>query len=342
MAQIFLLASISYSERDRNELYKNLRPPLKFSVQGPGLRVDDYYKDIEAARDERRISGGPKEDLHSHFKGLHHNNTRPLSLVGEQLFRIIISIPRQREARIMELGPGAGIACTNMSKIAEELREEIVIDTIGLTPIAPRFRLLLGYRQLDNLAVEADDEEIKRLYKEGTDKLHALSLELAFALHSRGVKVFDVLEKPFIRHQHIGDFGEVVVQDKYDFIYEESGAFWQIINNNSRQAFDKAIALLDENGIFYFNGGRLRSWDRFKNLPEELIFVTWPDDVLIVHRDGIYGQRLKSNQTKAIKVSDKAYRFESFEEALGMLGKELTNNRAIIEQKSRKGGLQSI
>lgn len=248
---------------------------------------------------------------------------------------------------IIELGPGAGVACARMSKIAEELNKEVVIDTIGLTPVAPRFRLLLNHMQLERLAdeyIRQGDKEIKRLKKHRKMDRHALSLELAFALHNKSGTVFDVPEKPFIRHQYIGDFREVVNVNKYDFIYEEWGAFWHVLNikDNSKQAFDKVMALLDKNGIFYFNGLRLTKWDKIRDLPGNLIFVTWPDDILVVHKDGIYGRKLMSGNTEAEKVSENVYRFDSFKKMFKMLKGESASNRAGIEQKSRKRALQSI
>ncbi|MBR0873952.1 hypothetical protein JQ633_26575 [Bradyrhizobium tropiciagri] len=186
-----------------------------------------YAEGIRRAAQDGRIhyrlgngSGEPPiADDYSHIRDdagapllLKYTNTRPLSLIA----RWILDLYRESaDVRVLELGPGAGIACAAVSR----LLPLATIDIVSLTPLNPylRFRWDDVYGHIT--APMADDQCLSRLYSECCP--------------------------PFVRNQYIGRFPREIslCGETYHFIYENHGAiFHNLLSSEHRDPTEIARA----------------------------------------------------------------------------------------------------
>ncbi|MCC8939095.1 hypothetical protein H8A99_22110 [Bradyrhizobium sp. Arg68] len=208
------------------------------SMIGPDRR-SWYEQGIRRAEQDglihyRRDNGGgecPISDDYSHIRHdggaplLKYTNARPLSAIAGRILELYHD---HADVRILELGPGAGVACATASR----LLPRAIIDTVSLTPLNPylRFRRDDVY---DHITEQIADEQcLSRLYGS--------------------------CRSPFVRDQYIGRFPrEISLREQtYHFIYENHGAiFHNLLANEdgdptevARTSISSALSLLRRDG----------------------------------------------------------------------------------------------
>jgi hypothetical protein len=125
---------------------------------------------------------------------LKYTNTRPLSLIARQILGLYAN---DADVRILELGPGAGVACSTVHR----LLPDAAIDIVSLTPLNPYLSFLADDVYHD-IAEQVSPEECPSFYHP--------------------------CRRPFVRHQYIGRFPQEIAppKDNYHFIYDNYGAIF--------------------------------------------------------------------------------------------------------------------
>ena len=306
------------------------------------IALKDYLADIQSAEEQGAIVIGKilgTEFSNSHLDSLGDSNTRHLESNGKRLFEAILKLNKGKEVPVLELGPGAAVACGDMSKIAEESGMKAAIDTIGIVPVAPHFRLLANVSEISAWAKKhceknGKDEEIKILLKEYDPQKSdpRLSLKLAFALQARGYPVFEILQKPFIRRQYIGNFihKSIAPDGKYAFIYDYIGAFFYATSKRylspesepllvERAAFEKALNMLSRDGIFYIahRPEPKRDAALFKNSEalQDFILIRWmdKDNAFVVRKDSIIAKKFREDGRVSVESGGFLYSVKDFD-----------------------------
>ncbi len=193
------------------------------------LEIKSFYQEyldgIKRARDSGHIvySGsnllGPRDD-YAHLKDkpskygydgeLIAQNTRHLSHYARQILEHVL----RDGFRFIEFGPGAGIACSDASKIAENAGKSIEIYTVSLTPINPFCRLKYSQTELATMGIDKESISIGELELTG---------------------VVDMLDHPYIQRQYIGRFPEDIQppHGHYDMAYDNLGAIYYTMPGDS-------------------------------------------------------------------------------------------------------------
>jgi hypothetical protein len=156
---------------------------------------------------------------------LKYTNTRPLSFVARQLLGLYRDEP---DARLLELGPGAGVACAAMYRLLPAAK----IDTVSLTPLNP----YMVFRWDDMY------DHIRQPFS------HEKCLS----------SLYDTCSSPFVHNQYIGEFPERISppKEKYHFIYENYGAIYYNFHRSgndapvelARTSIAAVLSLLREDG----------------------------------------------------------------------------------------------
>ncbi len=207
------------------------------------------------------------------FRGMTICNSRFLS----PLARLALSMHNGVE-RILELGPGTGVAAAHM----HYLRPEAEIHTAwGSSPINP----YLIFKE-EFFADPPNDQhatifaELKRRYPDEFDCPKAESPESESITMDRLIKlrVFDELseDSPFINRQIVSNvLNDELSQPKgpYDFIYEKCGPLFYSGYFGNDRLFDYLHEQLSPIGIMVVD-----------YLPDEL-FLNTPNDLKVVFRD---------------------------------------------------------
>lgn len=191
-----------------------------------------------------------KSDTFSHLVGIDKFNSRFLHPIAKKILQAWPSSDPPK--RILELGPGAGMGAATMSLLAPQT----TIHTAGgRSPINPYWKfekkLLLGKQKRDNLKEVIDElsenaSEVSPRIRYSLDELKEISQET-------GVKIFEIIDSPFIEYQSIHEFpDQCELEGTYDFIYDGWGPNWYASDNHVAEATYK---LLSPNGILCMNSG---------------------------------------------------------------------------------------
>ncbi|MBF0485934.1 MAG: hypothetical protein HQL16_05420 [Candidatus Omnitrophica bacterium] len=226
------------------------------SDSGEDVTLKKYMADIERARQEGLIVDkleGHENDQYSHLKSLTGYNTRFLAPLAKELWGTLLK-GAQGDVEVMELGAGAGVAVSEMSRMAEQFGTKVFIDTVSLAPLPPRLRW------------SADSGKILRqaLWPEGVPQqnikgliayLHDVPLEKILKLQNQGSFIFETLPEPYVRQQYLQDFAKWEGNGrKYRFIYDNFGSAYHASMDLERrqEIFEKVFNMLDDDGVFYY------------------------------------------------------------------------------------------
>ena len=192
---------------------------------------------------------------------LKYTNTRPLSFIARQILNLYRTEPN---VRFLELGPGAGVACTTINRLLPHAK----IDTVSLTPINPYLRFLW-----DNM------------YDHIADR---------FVREKDPLRLYSSCCRPFVSNQYIGRFpGQVHLQkENYHFIYEDHGALFYNFHPNgndesmelARASVASALSLLRQDGtmLIMASDGAHRMEDALES------FTTGADVIVTCKRAAAY------------------------------------------------------
>gem|GEM_PF-4501423 len=206
---------------------------------------DKYLKDIPAQQNGALLS-----DEYSILNGLSGFNSRGLTERGKEMLKVILQA-NPDFVRVVDLGFGSGFALGNIWEAVQEYRAKGVfkgsaeLDGEGLSPIASRFCLKKGYRQVKAIIKEAlrnnPQEELvgleefinesltflpkwqpfsgligKQFKDLNTEEIISvlnlkltapkIALILLLQLQSKGYDIFEIHDQPFISHQYIDTF----------------------------------------------------------------------------------------------------------------------------------------
>lgn len=202
--------------------------------QGEPPGADAYLAGIRRAEARGRIlyaarTGAAAPDAYAHLSstgggGLGYSNTRPLAAVA----RALLAHYRDRAGlRLLELGPGAGVACSTLARLRPRAR----LETASLTPIDPYQR----FRRDDVYPL-----------------LHRRSLRPDAA--GSGEPLFAPCRRPIVRLQRIGPFSpaSMAAAEPYHVIYENHGPlFYGFVSGDggaALAALELALTLLRADG----------------------------------------------------------------------------------------------
>jgi hypothetical protein len=231
---------------------------------------------------------------------LKYTNTRPLSLVARQLLGLYGDEPG---ARLLELGPGAGVACATMNRLLPRAK----IDTVSLTPLNPYVRF-------------NSDCVYDRIEEPFLDERLSLSFYAASGL-------------PFVHNQYIGKFPDEIglPNQNYHFIYENYGPLYYNFQPNendepmalARTAMAAARSLLRADGTMLIMASD--GWYRMEDLLESAALDTdmivickrmtgWHPFPCIVARNGSpLARRLRMAANGLLAQSERVLRLEYHE-----------------------------
>jgi len=235
---------------------------------------------------------------------LKHTNTRPLSFVARQLLGLYRDEPA---ARLLELGPGAGVACATMNRLLPGAK----IDTVSLTPLNP---YLIFCR-------DSVHDRIKQP-----------------SLHEKGLlDLYAARASPFLHNQYIGRFPTEVRLPKagYHFIYDNYGAIFHNFHGNTNAPIElaqasiaAALSLLRGDGTML-----IMASDGFYRLEELLQSAGTDTDVIVIckrttgwdpcpcivaKKDSPLSTRLREDEGGLLSKSERVLRLEQqeFEKAI--------------------------
>ena len=268
-------------------------PAAKISDMKTSL--EEYLDDIKRAEAAGKINVIPSGD-YDHFSHLDvitpkgkkyagnlSYNTRSLSGRAKRIYEFLLTNHPESTLRVLEVGAGAGFACSEMSLYAEKMGAKVELHTIGLTPIAPRFRLRATVREIGKMihqyVIRTHDlnliglneymrgiltkkynsrdidtlsfDEKLQLFREEGD--YDIPFKLIFDFQEKsGYQIFEVLPEPFIEHQDIGKFLDrrIAHIGTYDFIHDDfGGIFYSLFT--PQKTINKVLPRLSNEGILY-------------------------------------------------------------------------------------------
>jgi hypothetical protein len=183
---------------------------------------------------------------------LKYTNTRPLSLIARQILNLYRAYA---DLRFLELGPGAGVACSTVKRLLPDAE----IDTVSLTPLNPYLKFL------------RDD-----IYVHITEPI---SREKCLGFYGSCCA-------PFVRNQYIGKFPQEISPPKEDYhlIYENYGAiFCNFIPDENgdpmelgRTSIASALSLLRDDGTML-----VMASDGSHRMEDALESITTGTDVIV-------------------------------------------------------------
>jgi len=237
--------------------------PVEKKEKVSKISIDSYMNDIDEAGRKGLITYTPQYELYpaqlAHFphvkmieregwkNSLTSSNASPFSVYGKKVYEYILRIQTDHTLKIFDMGAGAGFATSHMSRIAQAFGIRVIVDLIGLVPFAPRFRWKASLEDIE-----------ERIYGNihYRDILLELALNLQYKQQDQEKGVVDLFSEPFVNHQYIGKFldDEVIIKEKYDFMYDSLGAFHYSFAGEFKKTIEKTFSLLSEEGIFFYAG----------------------------------------------------------------------------------------
>jgi methylase of polypeptide subunit release factors len=298
-----------------------------------------WYQDDIAAHASSIIYGenGPRE-FHSVFhNGLWGANTRGLVSEGENIFdQLLAARTGQRgKVKVLDLGAAGGVEAGQMFVKGQQAGLEMQIDTVSLSPIAPRLR------------IKKSMQEIKALWKEKfqQDAPEYISLESAIELQNKGWDIFELLAAPFVNRQYIGAYSKADIRGTYDYIHDQWGPFFHKETGCTLDTYlAKTLPLLEKEGILYVASS---ASFRMAEVPADFIVVKEAHGILERYLGSLIGFRKDSDVAKHIlpglkyeKVSPGGnyYEVESLEPCINAL-RDGGMNKDVIKQTG-PGALQ--
>lgn len=176
---------------------------------------------------------------------LSFTNTRPLYAAIPR----ILNYYRNSDVCYLELGPGAGNALFEFSRIASQYGVAAHICTASYTPVNPFTPLLLSG---DELYATLSDNPAMEIIEEGAQgNLWRIQTEAVFRFQNEmNQPIFGESPKAFIHLQYIGDFCEegLLKSQQFDIIYDMHGP----LHRRQIEPITHAYAHLSDKGTIFF------------------------------------------------------------------------------------------
>jgi hypothetical protein len=172
-------------------------------------------------------------------------NTRPLYAAIPR----ILSYYRNTDVRYLELGPGAGNALFEFSRIAHQYGVSVHICTASYTPVNPFAPLMLSGDQLFAMLSDNPDMEIIQKGEQGC--LWRIPTEAVFRFQNEmNQPVFGGSRETFVHQQYVGDFckGGLIESEPFDIIYDMHGP----LHRRQIEPITHAYAHLSDQGTMFF------------------------------------------------------------------------------------------
>jgi hypothetical protein len=254
----------------------------------------------------RRNTGDPSvvSDDYSHICHddgtphlLKYTNTRPLSFIARQILNLYRA---NGDVRFLELGPGAGVACSTVKRLLPDAE----IDTVSLTPLNPYLKFLW------------DD-----MYVHITQPI----------LREKLLGFYGSCGAPFVRNQYIGKFPQEISPPRhgYHFIYENYGAmFCNLLPDENgdptelaRRSIASALSLLRGDGtmLVMASDGAHRMEDALESMTTDTdVIVTCERTApyhslpcIVARNRSPLSMRLRENERGLLSKSERILRLDS-------------------------------
>jgi hypothetical protein len=228
---------------------------------------------------------------------LKYTNTRPLSFIARQILNLYGNNP---DLRFLELGPGAGVACTTANRLLPDAK----IDTVSLTPLNPYLRFRsddLNYRITEPVSHE-----------------------------KYSLRLYDSCSAPFVRNQYIGKFPREISLQKssYHFIYENHGAIFYSLHPHeigepaelARSSLSSALSLLRPDGtmLIMASDGAYIMEDVFESVTADTDVIVTCQRTTVYHslpcivakRESPLSMRLREDEKGLLSKSERVLRLD--------------------------------
>jgi len=229
---------------------------------------------------------------------LKYTNTRPLSFIARQVLNLYRN---DSDIRILELGPGAGVACATVSRLLPDAK----IDTISLTPLNPYLRFRW-------------DDMYDRIAE-------------PFLHEQRLLRFYSSCSLPFVRNQYIGKFPEEISlrKNNYHFIYENYGAIFYNFHPSgndeptglAQASISSALSLLRRDGtmLIMASDGSYRMEDALESITADTdVIVTCKRTTachifpcIVAKKESPLSRLLRENEKGLLSRSERVLRLES-------------------------------
>jgi hypothetical protein len=176
---------------------------------------------------------------------LSFTNTHPLYAA---IPRILLYY-RHSKIRYLELGPGAGNALFDFSRIARQYGVAVHIFTASYTPVNPFAPLLLSGDEL--FAMLSDNPAMEIIEKGPQGCLWRIQTEAAFKFQNEtNQPIFGEISEAFIHSQYIGDCFEegLLGSQHFDIIYDMHGP----LHRRRIEPLTYTYARLSDKGVLFF------------------------------------------------------------------------------------------
>lgn len=215
------------------------------------MPIESYTSGIERAVAEGHIDMvAPNDDgsfdRFSHISLLTDKNTRKLDPTMSKLLQ---AWPGSRP-KFLELGPGAGVATSAASIIAPNGQ---IHTAAGLTPINP-------YWRFHNKIAFGEEKDAITIIQRRFPKEQPNLDKLRQRQETTRVKIFNILEVPYIHAQHVGPFQTFEGKPgDYNLVYESCGPNW---HTQSEDVLEATLQLIGEEGILSMNSTPIMAINR--------------------------------------------------------------------------------
>lgn len=210
-----------------------------------------YEQGIEEATARGFIEGEEvRREHYSHRRAVTEYNTRFLVPIAAEILRLW---PHKRSLKVLELGPGAGTAVSEISRVLPDA----TIHTCGLTAINPYLRWqgrFAGQRRFCN-AVQEIYNALERPLNAYDPPPRYMPDDFLKVQREGRLQIFELLRCPFIDRQWLGYFPDAHrLDERYDFIYDVCGPNFQ---GQSERLTRATYELLSPDGVICLNSSSM-------------------------------------------------------------------------------------
>ena len=181
----------------------------------------------------------------SYEGGLSFTNTRPLF----DGIRLALAYFKNEPLTFLELGPGAGNACYELSRLTKTMNMDVTIHTASYTPVNPYMPLLCSGDELLNTLSSNPHLKIMEKSAHGCS-WYILDEDVFRMSHETLSQIYATLDDPYIHHQHIGYYpmDMDLPSAGFDIIYDMFGP----LHREDVASIVDAYSRLSEKGLLFF------------------------------------------------------------------------------------------
>ncbi|MCG6880680.1 MAG: hypothetical protein LJE96_16250 [Deltaproteobacteria bacterium] len=181
-----------------------------------------------------------------HYEGgLSFTNTRHLF----DGIRLVLAYFEDNPLTFLELGPGAGNACYELSCLAKTMNMDVKIHTASYTPVNPYMTLV---RSGDELLASLSSNPHLKIMEKGPNgcSWYILDEDVFRMPHEALDQIYRKLDDPYIHHQYIGYYPRDIDLPSagFDIIYDMFGP----LHRKDVASIVDAYSRLSETGMLFF------------------------------------------------------------------------------------------